>query len=75
MTNYNILFLFFTELVTLLIFMVFSISLEYLTPNIRIPDINDKTIGFPFTNYEIITGIMLPVKFIFIHFKIIILFK
>ena len=36
-------------------------SLEYMPPNIREPDLLDKSIGFPFTKYEIISALMLPV--------------
>lgn len=54
-------FLYFTELCSLLIFMIFSMSLEFMTPNLRTPDLLDKSIGFPFTEYEIVSGLMLPV--------------
>lgn len=36
-------------------------SLEYMPPNIRVPDLSDKSIGFPFTKYEIVSALMLPV--------------
>jgi hypothetical protein len=42
--------------------MMFSMSLEYMPPNIRQPDMSDKSIGFPFTKYEIVSALMLPVR-------------
>ena len=53
--------LYFFELSSLLVFMALSMALEYLPPNERIPDLNDKTISFPHTAYEIVSGAMLPV--------------
>lgn len=44
--------------------MVLSMSLEFLPPNQRIPDINDKSIGFPHTKFEIVSALMLPVRII-----------
>lgn len=41
--------------------MIFSMSLEFLPPNLRTPDLSDKSIGFPYTEYEIVSGLMLPV--------------
>ena len=49
--------------------MAFSMSLEYLPPTIRIPDINDKSIGFPFAKFETVSVFMLPVSEIIIIYE------
>lgn len=52
--------------------MFFSMFLEYIPPNIRDFDVNDKSINFPFTKHEIISALMLPVsQYIFNSFIII----
>ena len=57
----NALFLYFIEICSLSLFLFFSLSLEFLPPSVRVPDINDKSISFPYTEYEIISASMLPV--------------
>lgn len=37
-------------------------SLEYMPPNVRVPDISDKSIGFLYTKFEIVSALMLPVR-------------
>lgn len=55
------LLLYFFELSSLLVFMALSMALEFLPPNERIPDLNDNSISFPHTAYEIVSAAMLPV--------------
>ena len=37
-------------------------SLEFMPPNVRTPDLLDKSIMFPYTEYEIVSALMLPVS-------------
>ena len=60
--NKKYVLLYFTELFSLITFIVFSISLEYMPPNRRDFDVNDKSIDFPFTEHEVVSAFMLPVR-------------
>ena len=60
--NKKYVLLYFTELFSLITFIVFSISFEYMPPNIRDFDVNDKSIDFPFTEHEVVSAFMLPVR-------------
>jgi hypothetical protein len=64
-------FRYFTEICSLALFMIFSMSLEYLPPNTRDFDPNEKTISFPHTKYEIISAAMLPVRKNLYYFELI----